>query len=273
MGANSPLPLTRFNTLFPGQMGVPGTDNETGLRLHPTGAVFYVDPNFPGASDARDGTNPTNPLLTVEAAIGKCQDHRGDVIIVGANSAWQYAKGGQGVADAEYTTVISEEVTLDKAGVRLIGVSPSTIGVTWTPASNAGTCITVAAIDCLIEGFAFAEGAYNTYNGIYAEWNGTTLFGENLTVRNCTFTEDGVLIGIQIEYAWYCDIINCKFNQCATQGIWVDTAGSGTSFLNIIGNWFQDCDIAATLHDTTDSLVAGNFVYCADAIAGAAANM
>ena len=271
---NAPLPLIRFNSLFPGAMGVPGSDEETGLRVHPTGTVFYVDPNFPGAEATRDGTNPTNPLSTVAAAIDRCQDHRGDVIIVGANSMWQYGKGGQGVADAEYTTVISEEVTLDKAGVKLIGVSPSTLGVTWNPASDGGTCITVTAIDCLIEGFVFAEGAtYTACDGIYVEWNGTTMFGENCTIRNCTFAgDDGCATGIQLEFAWYCDIVNNKFIQCTSRGIWVDTAGSGSAFNVISGNFFQDCVVAAaTLHDTVDSLVIGNYVYNGTAAGGGAA--
>ena len=73
---NWPTPLTRLNPWYPGQMGVPGTDNETGLRLNSTGAIFYVDPNYPGVSDLRDGTNPTNPLQTVEAALTKCEAYR-----------------------------------------------------------------------------------------------------------------------------------------------------------------------------------------------------
>lgn len=273
MNVNSPLPLIRLNPWYPGAMGVPGSDEETGLRSHPTGTVFYVDPNFPGAETTRDGTNPTNPLSTVAAAIARCEDHRGDVIIVGSNSMWQYAKGYTGVADAEYTTVISEEVTLDKAGVKLIGVSPSSIGVTWNPASDGGTCITVTAIDCLIEGFVFAQGlTYTACNGIYVEWNGTTMFGENCTIRNCTFGDDGCATGIQLEYAWYCDIYNNKFIECTSRGIWVDTAGSGSAYNNIIGNWFTECaTAAATLHDTTDSLVANNFVFNSNASGGGAA--
>ena len=67
------VPLVRFPTLFPGQMGVPGTDTERGLRTHTTGAVFYVDPNYSGVSDLRDGTDPEDPLRTVAAALTKCQ--------------------------------------------------------------------------------------------------------------------------------------------------------------------------------------------------------
>ena len=123
-GANVawPLPMTQWPTLWASQMGVPGTDDNMGARLHPTGQVFYVDPNFPGASDARDGFEPTDPLLTVATALTKCQPHRGDVIMVGASSAWFYAEGGSGIAGAQYTTGIAEEVEITVAGVRIVGV-------------------------------------------------------------------------------------------------------------------------------------------------------
>ncbi|MCJ7555938.1 MAG: hypothetical protein MUP90_03365, partial [Gammaproteobacteria bacterium] len=77
-----PLPLNRLNPWYPGQMGVEGGWTETGLRQHCTGAIFYVDPNYPGVNDQRDGTDPTDPLATVAAALTKCQAYRGDTIAV-----------------------------------------------------------------------------------------------------------------------------------------------------------------------------------------------
>ncbi|GAG38311.1 unnamed protein product, partial [marine sediment metagenome] len=85
-GVNFAAPLTRLNPWYPGQIGVEGAWTDTGLRMHSTGTVFYVDPNFPGASDARDGTDPTSPLLTVATAITKCEAYRGDVIAVMGNA-------------------------------------------------------------------------------------------------------------------------------------------------------------------------------------------
>ena len=106
-----PIPLARLNPWYPGQMGVPGTDTETGMRYHCTGTVFYVDPNYPGASDARDGTNPTDPMLTVQAALNKCQGYRGDVVVVMCNNNWVYDDIGD--ATIGYNTIISEQVTMD----------------------------------------------------------------------------------------------------------------------------------------------------------------
>ena len=113
-----PFPLTRLNPVYPGQVGgVPGVSTDTGLRTHPTGKVIYVDPNFPGVSDNRDGTDPTDPLQTVAAALTKCQPHRGDVILLAMNDSWMYASG------AEYATPIQEAVEVTVPGVRIVGAA------------------------------------------------------------------------------------------------------------------------------------------------------
>ena len=265
-----PPPLTRFPTLWPGQMGVPGTDNNRGERMHCTGEIFYVDPNFPGASDARDGTSPTDPMATVAGALTKVQSQRGDVIVVMMNDYWQYAAGGAGVS-TDYVTPITEEVTIPytAAGVRIIGVSNSSIGVMWQPASNAGTCITVHAIDVIIEGFVFTEGDYAGCNAISCEWDGATLFGENLTVRNCTF--DGTVdTAIALEYSWFCDIHNNVFWQNDTAAIYVDPLGSGVAYTLIHDNVFHDCEIAMALQGSDDGQIWNNSIYIASAVAAAA---
>ena len=79
--------------------------------MHCTGEVFYVDPNFPGVSDQRDGTSPTDPLATVATALTKVQPQRGDVIVVMMNDYWYYSPGGQGVS-TDYVTPITEEITI-----------------------------------------------------------------------------------------------------------------------------------------------------------------
>ena len=242
-----PLPLNRLNPFYPGQMGVPGGWTETGLRQHATGAVFYVDPNYPGVSDQRDGTDPTDPLATVAAALTKCQAYRGDTIAVMANNAWQYGDATDG-----YATAIAEEVTVNVPGVRIVGVSPSgSLGPVWTPASNGGTCITVAAMDVLIEGFVFTAGVYTGCNAIYCEWDGATLYGENLTIQNCVF-DDTVDIAIQLEYSWYCVIRNNVFHQCDTYGVYAAALGSGAAYTEIRDNWFQDCAVAIALLGGSD---------------------
>lgn len=267
-------PLTRLNPWYPGQFGVEGAWTDTGLRMHSTGTVFYVDPNFPGASDARDGTDPTSPLLTVAAALTKCEAYRGDVIAVMANAGWYYTGGAAG-----YTTVIAEEVTVDVPGVRIVGVSPSSMTqVMWTPASNGGTCITVNECDVLIEGFTFTEG--NTYTAcgiaILAEYDGALTFGDSLTVRNCLF-DNTVDIAIQCDFVWFSNIHNNYFSECANYGIYAPAAGSGLAYSLIHDNVFNmvgeaDNGGAITLLDDSDgNTIYNNIIYNASAQAAAVA--
>jgi hypothetical protein len=262
---NFHIPLMRLNPWYPGQFGVEGAWTDTGLRSHCTGTVFYVSPNHPGASDSRDGTDPNDPLLTVATAIARCESYRGDVIAVMHHADWPYSAG------TPYPTGIYEEVTLDKHGVRLMGLSNSSVGVPWTPASDAGTCITVAALDCVIEGFAFDEGAYTGCDAIYCEWDGATLWGENLTVRNCLFT-DTVDTAIQLEYSWYCDIHHNYFHENDVVAIMVDVAGSGVDYTQIHDNVFHDCALAMSLlGGCDDAMIWNNSIYNANAQSGAAA--
>ena len=260
------LPLTRLNPWYPGQFGVPGTDSETGLRLHSTGAIFYVDPNHVDNNDNRDGTDPNAPLSTVATALTKCQPYRGDVIAVMANNAWYYGDSTDG-----YATAIVEEVEVTVPGVRIVGVSPSGLGVYWTPASDGGTCIIVSAIDVIIEGFVFTEGSYTGCNGIYCEWDGATVYGENLTVRHCIF-DDTVDIAIQLEYSWYNNIHHNVFWECDTYGIYVDVAGSAIEYTQIHNNIFHDCAIAISLLGGCDhNHIYSNRIYNRNAQTAAAA--
>ena len=261
-----PTPLIRFPTLFPGQLGVSGTDNENGLRSHSTGCIFYVDPNYPGVSDARDGTNPDDPLETVAAALTKCQPYRGDVIAVMANNAWQFGKSADG-----FTIPISEEVIVTVPGIRIVGVAQAgSLGVIWNPVSNGGTCISVHACDVTIEGFCFDEGVFAGCNGILADWDGATMFGDNLTVRHCTFT-DTIDTAIALEFAWYCNIHNNQFEQCDAYGIYVDPAGSGIAHCNIDDNIFHNCTVAMALNGADDCRIWKNQIYNANAQSAAVA--
>jgi hypothetical protein len=263
-----PVPLIRQKIFYPGQFGVPGTDNTRGLRTDVGGVIIYVDPNATGVSDARDGTDPEAPLATVAQALTLVRPYRGDVIAVMANGAWVNASG------LFRTTPVAEEVTIAVPGIRLVGIFPSSgLGVLWTPASNGGTCITVTAMDVTIEGFLFSEGAFTGCDAIDAEWDGATLFADNLVVRNCYF-DDTVDTAIQLEFSWYCDIHHNVFSDCDVYGIFTDAAGSGCAFCQIHHNWFQDVRgtaAIALLGGADDNEIYENRIYNQDAENGAVA--
>lgn len=76
--------LTRLKPFYPGQWGVRGSDAKLGLRLNPTGAVFYVDVNHGNANDSNDGTDPDAPLRTITQALVQCTSNAEDTISVNA---------------------------------------------------------------------------------------------------------------------------------------------------------------------------------------------
>lgn len=254
---NWPVPLQRLTPWYPGQMGVPGTDSERGLRLHSTGTIFYVDPNAVGVSDQRDGTNPDEPLATIAAAIAKCQAYRGDVIAVMANNSWQYTSGAGG-----YTLPIAETVTINVPGVRLVGISPSSsIGVVWEAQANNDVLITVTACDVLVEGFAFDYNSCTGVTAISAVWNGTTAFADNLTVRNCVFS--GVKYGIVLDYVWYANIHDNEFHgdHALDYGIYIDPADQDAAYCAIHDNWFNNPQFAISLPGSDNCTIHANRIY------------
>lgn len=243
-------PLTRLLPFYPGQMGVPGSDNKLGLRLDATGSVFYVDPNHPDANANADGTNPNQPLSTVAAALLKCTDYNNDVIVVSSNADWTY-----GDTSVDYATPVQEAVTVNVAGVRIIGLAPSgSLGVPWIPTDDDAVCITVNAMDVLIEGFNFWDGGSHTGNtAILAQWNSPTLYGENLTVRNCYFYS--LSYGVVLDYAWNCAIEGCKFDSCDPQAIHNRSTYGDVAHLMVRDCEFQNCASAINLPDSDSNII------------------
>jgi hypothetical protein len=232
------------------------------LRLSVEGTVFYVDPNHVDANDARDGTNPTAPLATVAQAITLCQDYRGDVILISPNDASPY---GQTVAGR--LTPVTESVTVDVAGIRIVGAANATSqGVFWTPATAGGTCITVDAMDVSIEGIAFQGNSGGV--GVSATWI-TDGDGDNLTVRYCHF-DDNIDTGIGIDFSWYAQLYGNMF-ECDEYGIEALGAEGNPAYGHIYDNWFYDVGTSAMgLADTDRMLIERNWIYVSDAVNGAA---
>jgi len=251
-----PLPLTRFPTLWPGQPGVPGTDHDRGERMHCTGEIFYVDPNYPGATDLRDGTSPTDPLATVTAALTKCQPYRGDVIAVMASNYWYV-----GADPTEgYTTPITEDVIVEVPGVRIVGIFPSSpIGVPWIPGTTGGTCITVNAVDVLIEGFSFLDSAANNATAIHAVWDGAPNYGDNLTVRDCYF-DARLDYGIRLTFSYYAHIHDCRFDNVIVTAINDETANDSDHIM-IHHNLFMNCGNAIKLPGVSQGHIYDNWIY------------
>lgn len=225
--------------------------------------LLYVQPNNPLATDGGNtGEDPTTPFATVTAALARCRDFRGDIILVGANDAWAYGGG------STWTTAINETLTVNVHGVSIIGAHMSPLGVPWTPAGAGLNAIDVQALDVLIQGFNFMGNTSGV--GIYAEWDGATLWGDNLTVRSCYF-DDVWDTAIQLEYVWNGHIYDCAFFECDEYGIEVDPTGSGIADCQFHHNWFQNIGTTAMLLDQGErNNVYKNWFYKATAVAAQA---
>jgi len=239
---------------MPGQYGVPGTDNTTGLRLDTNGVIFYVDPNAPGVSDARDGTDPEGPLATVTQALTLCRAYRNDTIIVAPSSFWTHADVSVGRA-----TPVREEVTISTPGVRLVGLMPSaSLGVPWLVTQNGGVAITVNAMSVLIEGFNFWEDTYTTPIAIDAYWDAPP-YGDNLTIRN-NFFGDGLDHGIRLDFSYNTYIYNNTFQEITTAAILsLDIAGD-PDYCFIYDNFFNWNAAAIVLEDSNRCLIVNNMI-------------
>jgi len=254
---NWPVPLTRLNPVYPGQMGVHGAWTETGLRLHHSGTIFWVDPNCTYAEDGQDGTDPTHPLATVARALALCQPYRGDVIAVMANNAWIYHNTADG-----YLLPISEAVAVTVPGVRIVGVCPSgSLGVPWL-VPEGGIAVTVQAMDVLIEGFAFVgvhEGTSGTAIG--SVWDGSTVYGENLIVRHCYFDWE-IDIGVMMSFNYFTQIHDNWFCEQDEYAVRADPAGDPCDALRIYNNLFWTAGISAcSLAAIGHSQIFNNWFY------------
>jgi len=243
---------------MPGQFGVPGTDNTTGLRLDTNGAIFYVDPNAVGVSDARDGTDPTCPLQTVATALTKCRPYMNDTIVVAPNSNWIHA-----ATAAPRTTAVREEVVITVPGIRIVGLFPSSsTGVPWYPVTVNGNIITVRAMDVLIEGFVFDDPSVLTgVTAILSEWTGKAAYtGDNLTVRHCYFG-DSLAYGIRMAFTYYSHIHGNFFDGVDVAAIFNVGAPGDSDYGHIHDNLFLNNIAAIDLKDTNVCFIHDNYIY------------
>jgi len=229
------------------------------------GYDLYVNPNHASASDSNTGRNPDKPLATIQRGITLGRAMSGDTIHVIQNDGWTY---GSGLGDTITETVV---VTNTKPGLRIVGEGAGSMGVNWTAGVTGTFCLTINAIDTVVEGFNF-WGEPVDCHGILCQWNGVTTYGENSIIRSNTFA-DSIDIGIQLEYSWYANVVGNHFQECDDYAIYVDPTGDGIAYTQILGNWFDDCAYAMALDDCDNGLIANNMIYNSDAQAtGTATN-
>jgi hypothetical protein len=194
------------------------------------GNIYYVDSGSTGAADntTRGGTTPGSAFATIDYAIGRCSGNNGDMIYVMPGHA----------------ETVTAAITLDVAGVSIIGLGSGTGRPTISCATNSIDEMTVTAANCTIENLYFNEstgttsrtsfinvaGAYCTIRNCHFDCGQYDLEqitvaagGTNLTVEDCYFsvTADGPDSAIELEGASDDLIVRrCHFNGGSATNAW-----------------------------------------------------
>jgi len=232
------LPQVRLQPFYPGQLGVSGSDVQRGLRWEPTGIVLYVDENHPNATAVGDGTDPEQPLTTIQVAINN---------LIAFATAMSCSLEGSVIVVASEAT-IAESVSIPNTApthCMILGSGSSAHQPTWTAATAAGTALVVNQIGWTIEGFTFETGAAGTA----IELSGTGSSGAyKTTIRNCRF--DGLwggLYGIDFTGAPHrvrienCEFLEYRRTDNTAYGIIVtDSSDSNPYECHIVNNVFWE---------------------------------
>jgi hypothetical protein len=89
------------------------------------GKIFYVDPRGPEygfGSDQNDGLSWDTPMATIQAAVNKTVDKRGDIIFVGAPANAKNTTYFTGTTEYPDYRKIKENVLITKSNVRIFAV-------------------------------------------------------------------------------------------------------------------------------------------------------
>lgn len=140
---------------------------QAGINLSPNANIIYVDSGNANAGAGRDGTDPTNPLSTIDAALT-------------ANTSGVAATNGDLIVvmpgHSETTTAA---ITMDVAGVTILGLGDGTAAPQIT-GNHTGDIITITAANCTVAGLYFNEATAAATSFI-------NVAAANARVAYCTF--------------------------------------------------------------------------------------
>lgn len=105
-----------------------------------TGLYIFVDSGT--GSDGNSGLSPSQPMATIDAAIGKCRANKNDVIIV---------------MPGHTEAVTSSSIACDVAGVTFVGLGSGSLKPTLTFGATSSR-INVTAANCTWQNFRWTAG-------------------------------------------------------------------------------------------------------------------
>ena len=237
-------PQIRLQPWYPGLMGVPGSDVQRGLRWSPTSIVLYVDPQNNFASDAADGTDPENPLITIQQAVDQlvafqtacAESLEGSVIVVAAQ------------ADITESVIVGPTAP---AWCTIMGAGNGAYNPIWNSDLAASPCLTIRQLGWRVTGFRFRPPVSSS--AIQLAWVPASEYVGNHVIvdNNQFFGEWQGLYGVELTGAPFnVQILNNEFAEIGSIGgggaayaICVTDSSEANPYENrIIGNVFWEND-------------------------------
>lgn len=222
----------------------------SGPQIPPTlGDVYFVDSGT--GSAGHPGTDPDQPMATIDQAINKCTANQGDLIIVMPGHAENISAATSLVADV--------------AGVQIIGLGHGDNRPVLTFTNTAGS-IEMDAANTRLSNLVLNASVSAVVVGINVD-------ADNVTLDHLEFgfdeTGDDFITMIDVDAFDGATIANCKFiaesgAAGAAEAIRLDDC----HFVRIVDNWFSgqwsDAVIIGEGALGTDWLIADNVMYNAD---------
>lgn len=219
------------------------------LQMNP-GQVFWVNNSSVLNQDARAGSNSNrgtylSPFSTIQYALDQCVASRGDIIMVGPGHA---------------ETISSAAIlSLNKAGVAIVGLGAGSLRPTLTFTTAATANIPVTAANISIQNFLFVANFADIASVFTATGTNTPT---DFAVDNCEFRDTSSIlnfISIVTGNATANSMNGLSFTRCkisskgttaATTAIKLSSATDRVTIRDNYGNW-------AVLNDTAAMLAAG----------------
>lgn len=235
-----------------------------------TGRVFFVHSS---GDNSNAGTDPTQPLATIDAAVGLCSANRGDVILVMPGHA------------ENISTATS--LVVDVAGVSIIGLGWGRLRPTLTFTATAGS-IEMDAANTRLSNLRLVAGIASVVVGVnvdaddveidHCEWDISATGFEFLlmldidafdrtNVHDCTFAAEniaGTNTGIRLDDTVGVRVVNNEFRGDFTTAAISGTTGSAAASVdalvreNVIENLDTTAGILLDHHDSTTGITSGN---------------
>jgi len=265
--------------MFENQLSRYGAIAKVITDLGPTGKVFFAVSNsdtiysdflyeFP---NDKDGV--PRVYSTIQGALDACVDGRGDVVLVLPRQVDQTDTDPGDWA---------ETLTMNKAGVSLIGISNNRTqgGLPQIKMGSGSTALlTVAAPGCTIKNLGF-NGAGSTGGGILLDDDGSTKTAWGTTIENCHFknckgsSATNAATGGAIQWAstgggWQVRIKGCRFYKNVGDIVLLGTSESVPQDVIIEDNIFSgpaasvDCNLYLAGGSGMNGVIIRNNVFTA----------